>query len=119
MLKKRLKSFKYAGIGIADLLSNTPNAKIHFAAALLATFLGFYFSISNSEWCFIVLAIALVFVAEALNTGLEYLTDLVTSDYHELAKKAKDVAAGAVLIAAICSLIIGCIIFLPKILTLF
>lgn len=118
MLKKRLNSFKYAGAGIADLIRNTPNAKIHLAAALLSIFLAYYFSVSKMEWCMIIFCIALVFAAEALNTALEYLTDLVTSDYHELAKKAKDVAAGAVLIAATGSVCIGLIIFLPKIMSL-
>ena len=119
MFKKRLQSFKFAGAGLADLLSNTPNAKIHFALAFLALFLSFYFELNRTEWCLIILCIAMVFMAEAFNTGLEYLTDLVTSEYHELAKKAKDVAAGAVLIAAIGSLIIGLIIFVPKIKALF
>lgn len=119
MFKKRLQSFKYAGAGLVDLLSNTPNAKIHFALAILVLILSYYFELDKLEWCLIILCITLVFAAEAFNTGLEYLTDLVTSEYHDLAKKAKDVAAAAVLITAIGSLIIGLIIFLPKIKALF
>ncbi len=119
MLKRRLKSFKYAGAGIADLFKHTPNAKIHLAAAILCVFFGIYFSITSLEWCIIIIAISMVIVAEAINTAIEYLTDLVTKDYHELAKKTKDMAAGAVLLAAIGAICIACFIFLPKILTIF
>ena len=118
MLKKRLDSFKYAFAGIRDLFKTEPNVIIHTVAALLAIAMGFYFSISPFEWCFIIFAITFVFSAEAFNTALEYLTNLVSPDYHELAGKTKDVAAGAVLFAAIGAAIVGLIIFLPKIIAL-
>jgi len=113
MLKNRLLSFKYALEGIADLFVNTPNAKIHFGISLLVVAAGFYFDITKMEWLVIILSIGFVLTAETLNTSIEYLTDLVTKDYHDLAKKTKDAAAGAVLVSAITSAIVGVYIFYP------
>ncbi len=110
-------SFRCAFAGIVDLLKSQPNARIHLLAAALAVAAGFFFSLSPTEWYFVLAAIAFVFAAEAFNTALEYLTNLVSPEYHPLAGKAKDAAAGAVLIAAICSAIIGGLIFLPKIIS--
>ena len=118
MLKKRLASFKYAFAGIRNLFKTEPNAIIHLIAAILAIALGFFLSISKTEWCFVIFAIVLVFSAEAFNTAIEHLTNLVSPKYNELAGKAKDTAAAAVLIVAIGSAIVGLIIFLPKILNL-
>jgi len=116
-MKERLKSFKYAFNGIRLFFQSETNAKIHFAAALLSIAFGVFFEINTSEWCFVVLAIALVFSAEAMNTAIEYLTNLVSPDFNELAGKTKDVAAGAVFLAAIGAAIIGGIIFVPKVLS--
>ena len=85
----------------------------------LAIFFGFYLNINPIEWCLVIFAIGMVIAAEGFNTSIEYLTNLVTSDYHELAKKTKDVAAGAVFLTAITAAIIGTIIFLPKFILLF
>ena len=119
MLKRRLDSFKYAFKGVGELFRSQPNAKIHLVFAFLAILAGFYFQISLCEWCIIILCICAVLTAEALNTALEYLTDLVSPEYHVLAGKAKDVAAAAVLFTAIAALICGLIIFIPKIITHF
>ena len=119
MLKKRLESFKYAFAGIRGLFKTEPNAIIHLIAAVLAIGLGFYFSISITEWCFVIFAIVFVFIAEAFNTAIEHLTNLVSPEYNELAGKTKDAAAAAVLFAAIGAAIVGIIIFLPKMLQLF
>jgi diacylglycerol kinase len=100
------------------MLSSQPNARIHLAAAMVAILAGFFFRISSLEWVAIVLCIALVFALEAVNTALEFLTDLVSPDFHPLAGKAKDVAAAAVLVAALGAAAAGLIIFLPKILGL-
>jgi len=81
----------------------------------LVVFAGFYFSLSNFEWTVLVLAIALVLSLEMINSAIEYMVDLVSKDYNPVAGKVKDVAAGAVLIAAIFAIIIGLIIFIPKI----
>ncbi|HFC00212.1 MAG TPA: diacylglycerol kinase family protein [Phaeodactylibacter sp.] len=114
MIKKRIKSFSYAIKGIRLLFQSELNAKIHLVFAFLAIAAGYVFSINTTEWCFLVVAIAMVLSAEAMNTAIEFLTDLVSPEYHELAEKTKDVAAGAVLITAIGAAIIGAIIFLPK-----
>lgn len=116
MLNKRLASFKYAFRGITDLFASTPNARIHLAATFFVVAAGIYFQIERSEWISLVIVIAMVIAAESFNTSIEYLTDLVTKDYHELAKKTKDAAAGGVLICAITALTIGTYIFIPYIL---
>ncbi len=118
MLRKRINSFKFAFAGIADLYKTQPNVWIHTTVALLVILAGFYFSISTIEWCLIVIVIAFVISAEAFNTALEHLTDLVSPDYHELAGKTKDVAAAGVLIAAIGAAGVGLLIFLPKVLAM-
>lgn len=115
MLKDRFNSFRYAFKGIADLLKSQPNARIHLVATIGVLTAGAFLELSLNEWCLIILSIAFVFSAEAANTAIEYLTDLVSPDYHPLAGKAKDVAAAAVLLAAIGAAIVGFIIFLPKI----
>ena len=119
MLKKRLNSFRYAFAGIKRLFTTEPNAWIHLFAAFSVVVAGFYFQISNTEWCLVVLAIATVLMAEAFNTAVENLTDLVAPEHHPLAGHAKDTAAAAVLLVAIGSAIIGTIIFLPKIIAVF
>lgn len=115
MIKERLQSFKYAWKGIRLLFLSETNAKIHLAFTFLVIAGGLFFSINATEWCVLVLSIALVLCAEGMNTAIEFLTDLVSPNFHELAGKTKDVAAGAVLITAIGAAIVGCIIFLPKI----
>lgn len=115
----RIQSFKYAFAGITSFVKSEPNVKIHLFMTLLVLIGGFYFEISSIEWILSILAIGMVLSAEAFNTAIEHLTDLVSPDYHELAGKTKDVAAGAVLIASIAAAIIGFLIFWPKILALF
>ena len=117
--RRRANSFRYAFQGLADLLRNQPNARIHLAVAVAVIVAGFFFRISRSEWLAVVFCIVLVFAFEAMNTALEYLTDLVSPEFHPLAGKAKDAAAAAVLISAAGAVAVGLIIFLPKILILF
>ena len=119
MLKQRFNSFKYAFAGIASLFKTEDNMKIHVVAGLVTIAAGFYFSITPNEWCIVALAIATVLAAEGFNTAIEHLTDLASPDHHPLAGKAKDVAAGAVLLTAMGAVVVGCIIFLPHILKLF
>ncbi|MGK0363925.1 MAG: diacylglycerol kinase (ATP) [Saprospiraceae bacterium] len=114
MLQKRIDSFSFAFKGIFDLLKTQANARIHLCAALFVLISGWYFQITTTEWCLCIFAISAVLAAEAFNTALEYLTDLVSLDYHILAGKTKDVAAAGVLITAIGAAIVGLIIFLPK-----
>jgi len=98
------------------MLSSQHNAWIHVAATILVTLLGLYLGFNKLEWCFIVLAIIVVWTAEALNTALEFLADVASPEFHPLIEKAKDVAAGAVLISAIGSVIIAILIIVPYLL---
>lgn len=90
------------------------NFKIHLAAILAVGFTGWYVHLSPAEWTSIVMAIGLVLVAELLNTAVELLVDLVSPGFNAQAGKVKDIAAGAVLVAAILSVVVGAIIFIPK-----
>ncbi|MCO6476229.1 MAG: diacylglycerol kinase family protein [Phaeodactylibacter sp.] len=114
MIRSRLKSFRYAFQGIKGLLLTQANARIHLFLATLAIILGCVFSLAATEWCLLALAMSAVFAAEAFNTALERLTDLVSPGYHELAGKAKDVAAAAVLFSAMGAAAVGLILFLPR-----
>lgn len=114
MLKKRIDSFGFAFNGLFELIKTQANARIHLLAAAFVLVAGYYFQITTTEWCLCIFAISAVLAAEAFNTALEFLTDLVSPDYHILAGKTKDVAAAGVLITAIGSAIVGCLIFLPK-----
>jgi diacylglycerol kinase len=114
------KSFYFAYKGIADLFSGRhPNAIIHLLAVVVVSIAGFSFDLSASEWLFIVLCFIIVIALEAVNSAIEYVVDLASPEYHPLAEKAKDMAAGAVLIAAMGAFIIAVIIFLPKIICFF
>ena len=115
-IKERLKSFVYAGKGIYALISSEHNAWIHCAAIVLVTLAGFYFDITKEEWLAIVLCFGLVLAAEAFNTAIEKLVDLISPERNPLAGKVKDIAAGAVLICAITAVIVGVIIFVPYLL---
>ena len=115
-LKKRIKSFGYAFKGIASLLKKEHNAWIHCLAIVVVTSLGFYFHITPTEWCIVLLCFGMVLAAEGFNTAIERLVDLVSPERDPVAGDVKDVAAGAVLICAIAAAIIGCIIFLPYLL---
>lgn len=118
-LKKQINSFRFAFQGIADLLRTQANSRFHLLAAVAVIAAGFWLHVSAGEWLALIICITLVISLEALNTALEYLTDLVSPDYHPLAGKAKDAAAGAVLLAAFGSLAVGLLVFLPKIAALF
>lgn len=110
------KSFYFAISGIMSALKKERNFQIHVAAAIVAICLSIYFSLSVTEWILILLSIGGVFALELINSAIERVVDLVTMDYHPLAKQAKDFAAGAVLIYAIVAVLIGLLVFLPKIL---
>lgn len=112
----RLRSFAYAWAGMRTLLRTQHNAWIHAAATLLVIAAGAYFRLAAGEWLWLVLAMALVWTAEAFNTALELLADAVTQEQHPLIGQAKDVAAGAVLLAALAALIIGALVLGPHLL---
>ena len=114
--KDRVRSFGYAGKGLRLLVSGQHNAWIHATLTVVAIGLGLALRISSLEWCAIVIAIGLVWVAEGLNTALELLADTVLPERNEKIGQVKDVAAGAVLVAAIASALVGAIVFLPRLL---
>lgn len=98
--------------------SRERNFRIDIVCAVITIILGFVCQISAFEWLVVVACFGLVLGGEALNSALEYIVDLASPDYHVLAGKAKDCAAGVVLLFAVASFVIGCIIFIPKLLAL-
>ena len=118
-LRKRLKSFRYAFNGIKIMFSSEHNSWIHLFAATLVLLLGFYFQINTTEWILVIIAITMVLATELINSAIEMVIDLISPDYNTKAGKAKDMAAGAVLICAIAAACIGIIIFLPYFIQLF
>jgi len=112
-LRGRARSFRYAGRGIILMLRSQHNAWLHAIASFLVVFAGCLFGLSPAEWCWLVLAIMAVWTAEALNTALEFLADVASTEFHPLVGKAKDVAAGAVLISAIGSALIALLVLGP------
>lgn len=111
----RVRSFGFAIRGVGIMLRSQQNAWIHAAASVAIVVAGVLFGLSRTEWCWIVLAIVAVWTAEALNTALEFLTDVASPEFHPIAGHAKDVAAGAVLIAAIGAAIIGALVLGPHV----
>jgi diacylglycerol kinase len=112
--QKRLASFGFAFKGVSTLFRSQPNARIHLVAMVLAIGMGFCLKISVTEWALVALCIGAVLAAEAFNSALEFLTDLVSPNYHELAGKTKDVAAAGVLLTACGAAASGLLIFGPK-----
>lgn len=118
-LRRHTISFQHAIDGLRYTFKSQPNFRVHSIFAILAISAGFFFSITPSEWSVVVLVISWVLVAEMINTSIEAVIDLHTSLYHDLAKIAKDVSAGMVLLSATMAVIVALIIFLPKIWLLF
>ena len=112
------KSLGYAISGIIQCIQKERNIKIHLVFMFLVIICGFLFQLSITEWLVCILLFGLVISLELVNTAIEAVVDLCTQEYHPLAKIAKDTAGGAVLISAIASVVIGLIIFVPKILSL-
>ena len=116
---KFFDSVNHALDGINYTVSHERNFKVELVMMVLVLVAGIYFKISNIEWVVLLLTIASVLTLELINTGIERCVDLVTKEYHELAKNAKDIAAGAVLVMSMFAVCIGIVIFLPKILVMF
>ena len=114
----RFKSITYALTGIATMLCTQHNAWIHLAATGAVVLLAFAFALSAMEWMALILAIVIVWSAEALNTAFERLCDVASPEFHPLVKQAKDVAAAAVLIAATGAAAVGLLIFGPRLIAL-
>ena len=111
----RIESFKYAFRGIYVFVKNTHNAWVEIFCSIFSIALGFYFSISESEWLALIIAILVLFMAEAFNTAMEVHMNLTSPGEHPFARDTKDIAAGAVFIAAMLAFIVCLIIFLPKV----
>ena len=108
-----LNSFKYAFKGLFFYLFSGKNVTIHLFATVMVVVLGRWLGITKNEWLILLLLMAIVHIAEAFNTAIEHVVDLASPQQHPLAGKAKDIAAGAVLMAALAAAIGGLIIFLP------
>lgn len=112
-IQQRLRSFGYAFQGIVTLFSTQVHPWIHLCAAVIVVIMAVYFDLPTYEWAVLILCIIIVLAAEAFNTAIEYLTDLVSPDYNPLAGKVKDLAAAAVLLCAIGAAVIGVLILGP------
>ncbi|MFO0691024.1 MAG: diacylglycerol kinase family protein [Myxococcota bacterium] len=113
-LRRRLASFGYAARGIATMLRSEPNARIHAVAAIGVVVAGLALGIDRGEWLAIALAIGGVFTAEGFNTAFEALCDLTSPGRHPMVERAKDVAAGAVLLTALAAAAVGLLVFGPR-----
>ncbi|QKG58999.1 diacylglycerol kinase family protein [Hymenobacter sp. BRD128] len=114
MLRRRAASFGHAFRGVGAALRSELHLQFHAVASVLALGLGLYVKLTGIEWALVALAVAGVWAAELFNTAIETLTNLVSPEYHPLAGKAKDVAAGAVLLAALGALAVGALVFGPR-----
>ena len=112
-------SFGFAFAGLRYCLRTQRNFRIHIAVAVLGTIAGLILRLGLIEWAVFATMVAMVLAAEMVNTMVESLVDLVTTEYHPLAKVAKDIAAGIVLLTAMASVIVGLLIFGPRVLALF
>jgi diacylglycerol kinase len=110
-LQRRVSSFACAVKGAAFLIRSQPHARIHLTATVVVFALGLVFNLQRLEWCLLIIAVMVVWIAEGMNTALEAIADAVHPEHHPLIGRAKDVAAAAVLIAAVGSVIIGLLIF--------
>ena len=115
---KLIKSFGYALMGIYIATREQLNIKIHFLAVIVVTCAGIFFHITAYEWCLVVICYGMVLTAELFNSAIENVVDLISPGHHPLAGKAKDIAAGAVLVSAVCTAVVSLFIFLKYILIL-
>jgi diacylglycerol kinase (ATP) len=117
-IKARLKSLSHAIDGMVALLSSQHNARIHVAATMAVAFFGLVLELAAWEWCSVVLAASIVWTSEALNTGFEFVCDVVSPEVNPKIKLAKDIAAAGVLLASCGAAIVGAIVFLPHIMAI-
>jgi len=114
----RIKSATHAYRGLRIVLKTTHNAWLQIFFGILALYLGYILNISHFEWISLVFAIFIVLITETINTAFEIDIDLTSPEYHPYARDTKDIAAGAVSLAVILAIVVGLIIFLPKILAI-
>ena len=112
------ESFRFAAIGVVQAFKSESNIRIHLAAAVLVVLLSSALGLGRLETAIVALAAVIVIVAEMVNTALEHLVDMVTAEYHPLAAKVKNIAAGAVLAAAVGAAVVGIMIFGPRLVSM-
>ncbi len=112
--KRGFIGFSYAWNGL-KIMAKEPNFRIHMIATLLVTIAGFYFKLNAIEWAVIVIVIGTVLISETFNSVVEQMIDYIKPEIHPTAKLIKDMSAGGVLLASVIAIIVGVIIFLPKI----
>jgi diacylglycerol kinase (ATP) len=109
----RIRSFRFAAAGIARMIRTQHNAWLHLLATIVVVGLGIGLQVGRDDWRWLVVAISTVWTAEAVNTAFEHVCDVVSPAYHPAVERAKDVAAGAVLVAALAALVLGLLTLLP------
>lgn len=119
LIRRHHISFKHAMDGIIWVFTSQPNFRVHFVLSTVAILLGFILKITYIEMTIIILTIFFGLGVEMVNTSIEAMTDLITTEYKQTAKIAKDVAAGMMLLAAIGAILVACLIFLPRLVILF
>jgi diacylglycerol kinase (ATP) len=117
--KSRIKSLNFGVKGLSLLLKTEHNARIHLGAAIVAITTAIVLNINVFEWALLTIVIGIVFITELLNSSIENLSDFVQPEWNDMIRKAKDLSAAAVMISAIISLIVGGLLFIPKILAFF
>lgn len=114
-LKRLIKSFNFAISGVITALKSEPNMKIHFFISFVVLFMSLFFNFSRVELILLLLTIGMVITAEMFNTAAEKTIDLITEEYHPIAKLVKDVAAGAVLVTSVIAVIVAYLLFFDRI----
>jgi diacylglycerol kinase len=112
-IRSRYNSFRFAFKGLSAVFRSEPNMHLHVLASVVVLVMAYRFEVTRVEWCLLLLCIGLVWIAEIINTSIETLTDLVSPEHNILAGKTKDLAAGAVLMAAITAVAVGLFVFVP------
>lgn len=116
-IRTRLKSFIYAFSGLKIMVREEHNSRIHIAASIIVILFSIIFNLSLIEWIIIIFSIALVISVETINSAIENMADFICPGLNDQIKKIKDLSAAAVLISAICAVVIGLLIFIPKIIS--
>lgn len=117
-MNSEIKSFADALNGITYAIRSEKHMKFHLLATIIVVVAGWFFKISFMEWCLVTLSIGGVITAEIFNTAIEQLVNLVSPQHHVIAGRVKDLAAGAVLVFSISALVVGLIVFVPKVIAL-
>ncbi|MFB4211861.1 diacylglycerol kinase [Shouchella sp. JSM 1781072] len=118
-VKRLIRSFNFAISGLGYVIKNEQNMQIHLISTIVICGLAWFFSVTAMEWVVLLLVMGGVLTAETLNTAIERTVDLVTEEYHPFAKRAKDIGAASVFIFCVIAVIIGLIIFVPYLLSMF